>query len=249
MSPTGRKNRKKESQSSPRNRYMRRAKLSEYKFLKVLRAFADERSLQETAVDMKLSERSVRNLYDELRGKLMRAVIQHPFDFGWAGYFLFDDLELSARGSHILDTVVESNLMRSYLDRHAPRSGITGIPKQRFSEIVFEVTVRMFCALSMRKDNETLYAPEIHKAYEQLQFIARYILDQQDSPENPAQFEAVKQAFEIYLEEFPALLAKEEFRSLAAGYDWHRFSTDVLYNDLRRYLLTDPIDNTQAESE
>lgn len=241
MNETTPKKGKKQSPRQQRNRYMRHAKISEYRFLKVLRGFVDEKTVQDTAASAKLSEKRTRELYDELRGKLMRAVMLQPFEFGWAGYFLFDNLALSTRGQHIIDVIAASNLMRGALNRHAPRSGVTVEPSQRFSELVFEVTVRVFCALSMRKDNETLYSDDIHEAYEKLQMIALYIQQQKDNPDDPEQYVAIALSFRAIMKDFPVLLAQEEFKSLVEGYDRHHFPNELLFNDLKRYLLADPI--------
>lgn len=239
---------KSKAKSAPKNRYMRGAKISEYMFLKVLRGFSNEQTTQETALLTNLSEKRVRELYDALRGNLMRAAMLHPFEFGWAGHFLFDELTLSLRGQHIIDVVAASDFMRVALNRHAPRAGLTTIPKQRFSELLFEVAVRMFCGLSMNKETDSLYSDEIQDAYAKLQFIASYIHEHKESPDDPETYNAIAQSFELIMRDFPILLAQEEFKSHVEGYKWHRFSTELFYNDLRRYLLKNPIENSSPRS-
>ncbi|MEM9356807.1 MAG: hypothetical protein AAGB04_11380 [Pseudomonadota bacterium] len=240
---------KKLARVRPKNRYMHRAKISEYRFLNVLRGFANDQTAEETARQVKLSEKRVREIYDLLRDKLMRAILERPFDFGWAGYFLFDDLEISQRGARILDAVSASDLFRSSLNRHAPRVGLTGEVSDRFSALLMEVTVRVFCALSMRKDNDTLYSDEMQEAFAKLQLVAIYIHQHRDNPDEPELFQAVTESFQAIMEDFPYFLAQDEFKSLVQGHTRHRFPNEVLYNDLRRYLLANPLTPNRGEPD
>lgn len=235
------KNQKKAKPDTPRNRYMRGARLSEYRLLKVLRGFGDERTAAEVGGDVGLSEKRTRELYDHFRGKLMRAVLMEPFEFGWAGYFLFDGLEISSRGHHLFDETSESDAFKSALIRQAPRSGAKRIPSKRFSELLFEITVRMFCSLSMTKDNASLYPQDAREAFAKLQMVALFIDEHKDAAEKPDGFEAIVESFDAYMKAFPILLARDEFGALVAGYRHHRFANDVLYDGLRRHLLKSPI--------
>jgi hypothetical protein len=183
----------------------------------------------------------VRALYDRFRKSLMAAVIEQPFSFGWAGYFLFDGLEMSPRGHAFFDALVTKPMMRRAIDRHAPRVGLTVDPDERFSYLAFETAVHVFCALSMKKDNDTLYSDEIHEAYAKLQLVAIYIHTNKDAPEDPEMFEAVKESFYAIMRDFPKLLDEEEFHSLVTRWRPHKFSNDVLYEDLRRFLLKNPL--------
>lgn len=236
-----RPNQKKARIGKPRNRYMKGARLSEYRFLNILRGFADEHTAAEVALTSGLSEKRTRALFDTFRGKLMRAALAEPFEFGWAGYFLFDELEISPRGHHLFDEISESDVFKSALIRHAPRSGAKRIPSKRFSELLFEITLRMFCSLSMTKDNTSLYPQDVHEAFAKLQMVALFIDEHKDAEDKPEGFEAFTQTFDIYMKAFPRLLAREEFRALVTGYRHHRFANDVLYDGLRRYLLKNPI--------
>jgi len=233
---------KKHRPKRPRNRYMRGAKISEYRFLKLLRGFADDQTAQETAWQVKLSEKRTREIYDVLRDKLMRAVLEQPFAFGWAGYFLFDGLEISTRGAAIFDAVSESDIFKSALIRHAPRAGLTGDVSDRFSQVLMEVTVRVFCALAMRKDNDTLYSEEMHDAFAKLQLVAIYIHQHKQQPDDPELFRAVTDSFEAIMCDFPKVLAEDELKALVQGHRPHRYPQEVLYTDLRRYLLDNPLE-------
>ncbi|MBO6559445.1 MAG: hypothetical protein JJ959_02865 [Nisaea sp.] len=228
--------------TQPRNRYHRRAKLSEHRFLRVLRCFCDEKTVEDTAEETRITPRTIRDLYGRFREALLRAALEEPFAFGWTGYFLFEKQELSPRGNAIMDAIAGSEMMRKALNHHGIRAGITGEkPDPRFSYFLFEVAARVFCALSMSKDNDTLYSDEIHEAYAGLQLIALYIYMHKDNPDDPELFEAVTTSFERIMRDFPKLLDLEELAHLISGFAPHRYGTQVLYDDLRRYLAKNPL--------
>ncbi len=248
MQDIGKKRETRRSDSKPKarpqrrkNRYHRGAKLSEHRFLRVLRGFADDQTARETSDATGISEKTIQNLFDRVRERLMRAVLIHPVRFGGAGYFLFDDRKISRRGSILFDVVSGSFLFKRTLMRHAPRVGATGAPKAAFSFLLLETVVRIFCTLSHPKDNEGLYSDEIQEAYANLQLVALYIHQHKDAPDDPALFEAVKESFERIMEDFPRILEQEEFINLVQGARKHHFASEAFYNDLRRYLLEDPL--------
>lgn len=233
--------RKATARRAQRNRYYRHAKLSEYKFLKVLRAFADDRIVEEAATIARVSERTVRALYGQLREALLRAAMLDPFAFGAIGYFVFEKDDISRRGAAIFDAVAASDHMRRVIDRHGARVGLTTEAGASFSYLLFETTTRIFCALAIRMDNETLYPDDIQEAYAGLQLVALYIAMHKDNPDDPVLFGEVLGSFERIMKDFPALLEKEELASLIARHRRHRFPGQVLFNDLRRYLLKNPL--------
>ncbi|OAB55823.1 hypothetical protein AY600_17975 [Phormidium willei BDU 130791] len=208
----------------------------------MLRCFCEEKTVQGAAAETRVSVRSVRSLFERFREALLRAALEDRFAFGWAGYFLFENDEISARGAAILDAIASSDLMRWAIERHGVRVGLSKAkPDPRFSYLLFETAVRVFCALSMKKGNDTLYGPEIHEAYANLQLVALYIHMHKDGPEDPAFFDAVVTSFERIMRDFPRLLEQEEFSNLVAARRHHLYMNDVLYNDLRRYLLKNPL--------
>ncbi|EKE68466.1 hypothetical protein P24_17588 [Oceanibaculum indicum P24] len=226
---------------SPRNRYHRRAKLSEYRFLKLLRGFAEGLTIDEAAEATRVSVRTVRDLYIRFREALLRAAMTEPFAFGAVGYFVFENDQISSRGSAIFDAVAGSDRMRRVINQHGARVGISTGAGAGFSHLLFETTARMFCELSIPKDNDSLYPEDIRQAYAELHLIALYIVLHKDNPEDPELFANVVASFERIMKDFPKLLEKEELASLIANRKPHRFSSKVLYDDLRRYLLKNPL--------
>ena len=227
---------------SPRNRYMRSSKLSEYKFLRVLRGFADELTIKELSEETRISERSIRSLFGRLRRAVLEAAMAEPKSFGWAGYFLFDGDAFSERGHHMIDVVSGSDVFRRFLNHHEFRLGLTTDEvDDNFAYILAEATIRIFCMLSMNKDNETLYSDEMQEAYAGLQLVALYIAQHQSQPDDPSLFRAALSSFERVVTDFPRALAQDEFRSLVQGFKLHRYPNDLFYDDLRRYLLKYPL--------
>ena len=82
----------------PKNRYMRGAQMSEYRFLKILRAFADDVPAFEAKAVTGFAAATNRRRFSQLRQSLVLAALRQPMDFGGAGYFLFDKSGYSQRG-------------------------------------------------------------------------------------------------------------------------------------------------------
>lgn len=143
-----------------KNRYHRGAKASEYTTLKILRGFAEGRPVRDLASEMRLSEKTLRDIHGRLRQKLIAASLAQPTDFGRAGMFLYRDGRLSPTGHAFLQAVRESNLFRAHKQRHALRFAA---PHQEVSHLI-EVTIRVFCNISMDKSLEAFCLPSSGKA-------------------------------------------------------------------------------------
>ncbi|MEO0696961.1 MAG: hypothetical protein AAFY84_12770 [Pseudomonadota bacterium] len=243
MAEKNQKNRPaKTKKSDPRNRYMRGSKLSEHRFLKVVRAYADDLTVSEAAKATRIAERSVRPLYDRLRERLMRGVISNPKAFGWSGFFLFEDTVISTRGHAIFDIVSESDFFASTRARHAPRVGLTTeLHPERFSSLLFETTVRIFCALSTRDLENSLYSEDIRQAIDDVQEISRFIAERQNRSLNENLYDILEAEFPKLVSRFADVLMRDEFGNLIDNASFHRHSAEVFYNDLRRYLFIDPL--------
>ena len=93
------KNEKARPKPRPKNRYMRGSKLSEYKFLQILRVFAEDKTSAELASEIRVSEKTIRATYRHLREKLLEAILIDKHAFGGAGDYLMRDNKLDEKGS------------------------------------------------------------------------------------------------------------------------------------------------------
>ncbi len=137
---------KKRKVCRPRNRYAARAKLSEHKFLRVLRGYAEGRTIAELEPRTHVSAKTIRTTYAALRERLPQAVRQQPDAFGQAGRLLIQGDALRQDGAAFLDALAESRLHRRHRLRHAPR--LAGVAERQL--LVFETAVRLLCALDLR---------------------------------------------------------------------------------------------------
>lgn len=230
------------SKSRPRkptagNRYHRRAKTSEYTTLKILKGFAEERTVQNVASGMHISEKTLRNIYMRLRHKIMRATLLHPLSFGGAGLFLYRGGGLSRSGCAILASVRESRLYRRHMRIHAPRLADPSDEKHH----LFEVTARIFCHIAMTKTPETLYPPETLAALHSLQDMGVWIAANRAAITGHERYGEVPERFASLVSQVDELAEADALLSLKDKSREHVYAERVLYNDFRRYLLTDPL--------
>jgi hypothetical protein len=234
-----RRSRRKKSPRRPtlRNRYHRRAKLSEYKFLQVLQGFADDLPIDDAAKRTRISSKTVRALYRGLREKLIAAALHDPFAFGGAGRFLIDNGRLGDRGRRFLEELAKTETYDRHLQRHAPRIG----GKANASVELFECAVRSFCTMSMRNKPEEYYPPETLQALQTFHEIAAWIAENRKSAEFLEERAQLLSRFVKITDQLPRLLEKEDLLALKSHARPHRYPGNVLYEDLRRYLLRDPL--------
>ncbi len=221
----------------PANRYYRHSRLSEYRFLRILRAFADNVPATETARRMRLSDKSVRALYAALRESLLKAAIASPRDFGWAGYYLIEDGYLSKRGHDFVETVFESGLFRDHIARHGLR---LRTPRDR-GRAVIEVTIRMFCHIAMTGPPPSHLNPETREAIEIMGSISGWIRENMQTEGFLEDYAGFIRRFGKAVERMPGVISIDEIAALRDGATEHRYPATVLYDPLRRYLLKDPL--------
>lgn len=157
-----------------KNRYCAGAKLSEHKFLRVLRGFAEGVTLSALEPLTHVSGKTIRASYGTLRNRLALAVFDEADQFGGAGHYLS-----LPDASTLLNAISASAQFRRYRKRHAPRL------RDANDEclLVMEFAVRMFCALDLRnvtsEQDGVLQALSFGigalRARDQLQEVAKFI--------------------------------------------------------------------------
>ncbi|GKY89303.1 hypothetical protein [Sinisalibacter aestuarii] len=212
---------------------MRNAKLSEYRFLKILRGFAEDKTAQELAREIAISEKTIRASYRELREKLIEAALAEPQAFGRAGYYLTLRQNRGTEVRQFLHGIAKSEMFTSHVKRHAPRLS-TSDDAQR---LIFEVAIRTFCSVAIRDGAVVDYPPEMKRALTVLRTVEISIDSEGTSNRRGEAAEG-----------FPALEAElrrqtdaERLISLRTQSSLHHYPRNVLYDDLRRYLLRVPL--------
>lgn len=124
-----------------KNRYCAGAKLSEHKFLRILRGFAEGMTLSALEPMTHVSGKTIRATCRLLRERLADAILSEPERFGGAGHYLnLPD------ASALLNAIRTSAQFRRYRKRYAPR--LNDAEEERL--LVLEFAVRAFCALDLR---------------------------------------------------------------------------------------------------
>lgn len=135
------KKQKRARKEALKNRYCAGAKLSEHKFLRILRGFAEGMTLSALEPMTHTSGKTIRSTYRVLRERLADAIHKHPLMFGGAGSYL-----VHPDATPLLAAIRSSAVFRRYRKQHAPRMKVE-VEEQR---LVVEFAVRVFCALDLR---------------------------------------------------------------------------------------------------
>ncbi|UWQ73600.1 hypothetical protein [Leisingera sp. M658] len=234
------KEKKAKPKPRPKNRYMRNAKLSEYKFLKILRGFADDVPAKNLAETSGISEKTIRATYRVLRRKLFEGVVMHRHGFGNAGFYLLRNGRVEDKGKRFLQGVVESEIFTRHIERHAPRLSDAG----ELQNLMFEVSTRVFCNISMRDGALIDYPPDVRNALEQIRDIGKWIRANINQDGFLQQYGHVIERFKKLSEDMKLLLEKEELLSMRSRSRAHHYPSELLYRDLRRFLLKHPINQS-----
>lgn len=216
---------------------MRNAKLSEYKFLHILRGFADEKTPKELAVTAKVSEKTIRALYKAFRDHMIMAVIANPYDFGKAGYYLLDGAKVGKRGREFFKTVMESDDFKEYSRLQAPRTKELK-PRQ---DLIFDATVRVFCRISLKREGVKSFTEKTTESIEMWKEISTWLEQGKNDPAFHEKYIGIYQKYNELSLRLKTLIQLEQLVALKTQSKHHHYANNVLYNDLRRFLLKTPL--------
>ncbi|ODA66584.1 hypothetical protein A7A08_02351 [Methyloligella halotolerans] len=210
--------------SAPKNRYCIGAKLSEHKFLRLLRGLSENMPVQALAPSTHVSGKTIRATYRSLRAELASAVRIQPDRFGATGTLLFLDETLSDHGREILRRVYRSRDFRLYRKRHAPRL------KDEFDErnLLINKAVRMFCAIALPLAASTADASGAMEALHLLEAI-------------DFNLPSLRRLVEGRESDLTDNRCATDFLHAAISVQRHHFPELRLYEDFRRYLLKNPL--------
>lgn len=226
-----------EKKKKPKNRYARSSKLSEYRFLKVLKGFAMDKTAKELAEETGISEKSIRSTYRGFRNKLIEAAIYNRDAFGGAGFYLLRKGKLDEQGERFLQGVAESKIFTDHVDRHAPRLH----SPEDLQGLIFEVVIRVFCNVDMDEGTLIDYPEETKKAVLELRDMGQWIRENMQTEGFLDKYGHVVERFRKVAADMKLLMEKEELLAMQTKSRAHRFPWELFYNDLRRYLLKHPL--------
>lgn len=131
---------------APRNRYCAGAKLSEHKFLRILRGYAEAMPITALEPTTHVSGKTIRSTYRALRSNLPTATQRERARFSQAGIYLFEGESITPDARRIIASIERTRRFSRYINRHAPR--LSSCEDEYL--FLLEKAVRIFCALDLR---------------------------------------------------------------------------------------------------
>lgn len=235
---------KQATKSRRHNRYVLGAKLSEYRFLKILKGFAEAKPVKELNAESGISEKTIRDTYWELRRKLYAAVRTDKTSFNNAGRYLFPFGKIERQGTLLMEAVADSGAFADLIDRQYP--GNRTPTEEQVGLLVFEMGIRVLCkSPSMRRKLAEASAPVVQCQRELEILIAEIERVQTDLAKRWTEG-YLKIELEHKLIEFELLKLQQNLEAITAD---HRVSIDpshMIFTQLRSFLAKNPIKFTSV---
>ena len=135
-----------------KNQYSKWSKISPYKTLQLLECFARDLSIKEAAKLTRMSERTVRDRYTDLRGKLLSWVMEYPDRFNGFGHLILDpDGSINLHVLMVLFAHSKSFRFKQRMKNRYPRFRTDHDPALNH---VIELAVRRFTSMEPPKTNK-----------------------------------------------------------------------------------------------
>lgn len=143
---------RKENTKKFKNAYAKWSKKSTYKTLQLLECFARNLPIREAARLTKMTERTVRDRYAELRGKLLQWATDYPDRFKGFGHLLLDpDGTINIHVLEVLIIYSQSTVFKQRMGKRYPRFRTETDPALNH---VIELAVRNFTATELPELNQ-----------------------------------------------------------------------------------------------
>lgn len=137
-----------------RNRYAKSAKYSEYKLLQLLECFARDLSIKEAARLTKMTERTIRDRYEDIRAKIFKWCFEAPFLFNGLGFLLTDSQGQIEMGVlEVLFFISQTLSFQKRMASHYPKYRTQRDPALHH---VIEIAARRFCAIDPPQIDNTI---------------------------------------------------------------------------------------------
>ena len=132
-----------------KNQYSKWSKTSPYKTLQLLECFARDLPIRNAAKLTKMSERTVRDRYADLRGKLLNWVMEYPDRFNGFGHLLLDpDGSINLYVLTVLLTHSQSHSFKQRMKKRYPKFRTENAPALNH---VIELVLRRFTSVELPK--------------------------------------------------------------------------------------------------
>lgn len=237
---------RKTNTSKPKNRLYKGSKYSEYKIDQLVRCFADDLNAKDAATKTKISVRSVRPIYKKLRLKLLSAATADKAAFGYAGTFL------NVLHHSQLERLRASEVFAQRVQEHFPRApkpdtlNANDTASLDVTLLLVEMVIRECSQTEFVKgdgfDQRIIY---LQKMVERtgLNRFAEWWEEKGQSIDLDSQDEITVEAISLHhkMAEMVADTITMEMDQLIGKTHLREYSGDVVYRDLRKYLLKKPV--------
>ncbi|MBA56816.1 MAG: hypothetical protein CMK89_20380 [Pseudomonadales bacterium] len=136
---------------SLKNRYARSGKYSEYKTLQLVECFARDLTVRDTARITKMTERTVRDRFSDIRSKLLGWAVDYPDRFNGFGHLLLDPE--GTININLLELMVYYSESESFKKRMAKRYPRFQTERDPALHHVIEIMVKRFTSIELPEVN------------------------------------------------------------------------------------------------
>ncbi|WP_342075601.1 hypothetical protein [Yoonia sp. SS1-5] len=223
----------------PKNRYQRHSKLSESKFLEVLKGFSELTVSNQIASKTRISEKTVRELTWKIRFRMMDDIMNNRNIFQGIRRYLFDGGKILPRGQRLLDDAGAVDPMILYTMLH--RLDGRRLTERHYSALVIENAVRAYCRMAGQPYGLFEMSDELKNTYKIIKDSAEGLAKAEVTAENMQEYEALVAENARLLKDAEEVLDLEQRMAVADAHRSYVSPNQVIYNDLRKSLVKKPL--------
>ncbi len=223
----------------PKNRYQRYSKLSEAKFLEVLKGFSELTVSNQIASKTRISEKTVRELNWKLRFRMMDAIMNDRNVFQGIRRYMFDEGKVLPRGKRLLEDAGAVDPMILYTMLH--RLDGRRLTERHYSALMIENTVRAYCRMAGQPFGLFEMSDELKNTYKIIRDTADGLAKAEVTADNMQEYAALTAENERLLKDAEEVLDMEQRIAVADAHRSYISPNQIIYNDLRKSLSKNPI--------
>lgn len=223
----------------PKNRYQRHSKLSEAKFLEILKGFSELTVSNQIASKTRISEKTVRELNWKLRFRMMDAIMNDRNVFQGIRRYLFDGGTLLPRGKAFLEDAGAVDPMKLYSMLH--RLDGRRLTERHYSALMIENAVRAYCRMAGQPYGLFEMSDELKNTYKIIRDTADGLAKTEVTAENMQEYSALAAENERLLREAEEVLDTEQRIAVADAHRSYISPNQIIFNDLRKSFTKNPL--------
>lgn len=230
---------KPKTKQRPKNRYQRHSKLSEAKFLEILKGFSELTVSNQIASKTRVSEKTVRELNWKIRFRMMDPIMNNRNVFQGIRRYLFDEGKVLPRGQRLLEDAgaVDPMILYTLLHRLDGRR----LTERHYSALMIENAVRAYCRMAGQPYGLFEMSDELKNTYKIIKDTADGLANAEITAENMREYAALVAENERLLKDAEEVLDMEQRMAVADAHRSYISPNQIIYNDLRKSLTKNPL--------